>query len=63
MGTAVESPNHLNYTALEQHWNTCIVGLFMDDAALESQKNGLKVIRDKLQALDGHITSPYPWIT
>jgi hypothetical protein len=64
MGTAVESPNHfLELPALEQHWNTCIVGLFMDDAALESQKNGLKVIRDKLQALDGHITSPYPWIT
>ncbi len=63
MGSSLESPNHfLEVPALEQHWNTNLISLFFDDGALEAQKNGMRVIRDKLQAPDGHIKSPYPWV-
>lgn len=61
MGTALENVNHFfELPALEQHWNTNLIGILGDDAALETQKNGLRNIRKKLQAKDGHITSPYP---
>lgn len=61
MGTTVENPNHFfELPALEQHWNTNLLSLLGDDQALETQKNGMRVIRDKLQAKDGHIMSPYP---
>lgn len=64
MGTTVENPNVFpEVPALEQHWNTNIIGILRDDGALLSQMNGMRVIRDKLQAPDGHITSPYPSTT
>lgn len=60
MGTTVENPNKFfEIPALEQHWNTNILGILRDDAALNAQKQGLKIIRDRLQAKDGHIASPY----
>ena len=59
MGTTVENPNVFpEIPALEQHWNTNIMGILRDDGALLSQMNGMRVIRDKLQAPDG--TSPVP---
>ena len=61
MGTTVENPNNfLELPSMEQHWNTAILSLLRDDEAISSQMSGLRIIRDKLQASDGHITSPFP---
>ncbi len=60
MGTAVEnSQMFYELPALEQHWNTNLIGILQDDQALCSQMNGLLNI-PRLQAKDGHIMSPYP---
>ena len=57
MGTAVEcQTTSLNYL---RNSIGCIVGLFMDDAALQSQKNGLKVVETNFK-LDGHILESCP---
>ncbi|MBE7066628.1 MAG: hypothetical protein E7385_03645 [Ruminococcaceae bacterium] len=60
MGTAVEgSQVFYELPALEQHWNTNLIGIFGDAGSLLSQKNGLLNIT-QIQANDGHIMSPYP---
>lgn len=60
-GTAQENPyNFFEVPAAQQHWNTNLVSVMRDDAAVETQKNGLRVIRDHLQdPANGHIWSPY----
>lgn len=61
MGTTLEqSQRFFELPALEQHWNTNLLGIYGDDAAIAAQKNGLLNIKKYLQAKDGHITSPYP---
>lgn len=60
MGTTVENPNvFFELPALEQHWNTNIIGILRDDNAMRAQLSGLRLIKDRLQARDGHICSPY----
>lgn len=60
LGTAVEGAQvFYELPALEQHWNTNLIGILGDEGSLLSQKNGLLNVM-KVQASDGHIMSPYP---
>lgn len=64
LGAVAETPGiWFELPPLEQHWITNIYGVLRDDAALETQMNAMRVIRDKLQAADGHLLSAYPYVS
>lgn len=61
LGAVTENPNcFFELPPIEQHWIVNIFSTLCDIAPLRTIKNSLYIIRDKLQAADGHLTSPFP---